>query len=107
MKQPIVTENKPRRKFDDAFKREAVALWLSSGKSAPQIAQELGIEQKHLYLWKKTHAPVPPASAADLRDELAALRRENAILRQQRDILKKTLGILSEPPQTATNGSTR
>ena len=32
---------------------------------------------------------------------------ENEQLRQQRDILKKTLGILSEAPNNATNGLTR
>jgi transposase-like protein len=41
-----------------------------------------------------------------MESELAALRRENALLRQQRDILKKTLGILSEPPNSVTSGST-
>jgi transposase len=107
MKQPVASQNKTRRKFDNTFKRDAVALWLSSGKSAPQIAQELGIEQKHLYLWKKTHAPLSADSKADLQEELAALRHENAHLRQRCDILKKTLGILSEPPQNATNGSKR
>ncbi len=107
MKQPVNPENKTRRKFDDVFKREAVALWLNSGKSAPPVAQELGIEQKHLYLWKKTHAPAPPAGASDLQSENGALRRENATLRQRCEILKKTLGILSETPSNVTNGLTR
>ena len=39
--------------------------------------------------------------------ELAVLRRENAALRQRCEILKKTLGILSEPPNNVSNGSTR
>lgn len=106
MKEVQVSEIKPRRKFDAAFKREAVALWLSSGKSARQIAAELGIPERHLYAWKKDHAPGTPASQGQREAELAALRRENALLRQQRDILKKTLGILSEPPSSATNRST-
>jgi hypothetical protein len=42
--QPI----KPRRKFDSAFKRDAVALWLSSSKSAREIGAELGITERHL-----------------------------------------------------------
>lgn len=37
----------------------------------------------------------------------AGLRREIDYLRQQRDILKKTLGILSEPPTSGSNGLTR
>jgi hypothetical protein len=44
---------------------------------------------------------------ADLQARLDAAERENRHLREQRDILKKTLGILSETPMSATNGSTR
>ena len=106
MKEVKVSEIKPRRKFDAGFKREAGALWLSSGKSAREVAVELGIPEKHLYVWKKAHAPASPISQSQMEGELAALRRENAHLRQQRDILKKTLGILSEPHSNATNGST-
>jgi transposase len=97
---------KPRRKFDRNFKQQAVALWLQSGKSAREIAAELGIGENLLYAWHQQYAPATPAQEADLASELQRLRRENAHLRQQRDILKKTLGIISEPPNSATNGST-
>jgi hypothetical protein len=50
---------------------------------------------------------VPGGSAEQLEVENTDLRRENDYLRQQRDILKKTLGILSEPPTSGFNGSTR
>ena len=103
-----VNDVKPRRKYEDAFKRQAVDLWVSSGKPARQIANELGIAKERLRRWKAERATAPPPpSEADLQTEVAELRRENALLRQQRDILKKTLGILSEPPNNATNGSTR
>ncbi len=103
---PTVQPKKPRRKFDPAFKRDAVALWLNSGKSAREIGAELGITERHLHSWHKQHAPPTPTQRSQMETELVALRRENAVLRQQRDILKKTLGILSEPPNSATNGST-
>ena len=103
---PPTVPPKPRRKFDASFKRDAVALWLSSGKSAREIGTELGITERHLHTWHKQHAPPTPTQRSQLETELVALRRENALLRQQRDILKKTLGILSEPPNSATNGST-
>jgi len=100
-----------RRKFDQTFKREAVHNWLSSGKSAEVVAQELGLHANRLYAWKKRFAPADaggkPGSVADLQARLDAAQRENRHLREQRDILKKTLGILSEPPTNATNGSTR
>ena len=97
---------KPRRKYDATFKREAVALWLSSGKSAREISAQLGISQNHLYGWKDEYGPATAATDAQRDEEIAALRQEVALLRQQRDILKKTLGIISEPPNSASNGST-
>ena len=101
---PPLEAIKPRRKYDRNFKREAVALWLNSGKSAGQIASELGIAENRLYAWRSEFAPATPAQEADLANEVQALRRENAALRQQRDILKKTLGILSEPPSNGISG---
>jgi transposase len=110
MKQPVIPQPKTRRKFDQNFKKEAVDLWLQSGKSAQTVAAELGIGPNRLYAWKDAltnpiSAPAPQLSAVELQAQLAALRRENEYLRQQRDILKKTLGILSEPPGSVTNGS--
>ena len=95
---------KKRRKYDPTFKREAVALWQKSGKSAEEIAAELGIRENQLYDWKASIGI--PGPQADLQAENARLRRENEFLRQQRDILKKTLGIISEPPSGGSNGST-
>lgn len=108
---------KTRRKFDETFKREAVQNWLSSGKSAEVIAQELGFHTERLYAWQKRFAPADaggraaagakPRSVADLESQLEAALRENRHLRERRDILKKTLGILSEPSPNAMLGSTR
>lgn len=103
-----------KKTFDQAFKEHAVNLWLGSGKSAREIAQELGIKPDRLYTWKQALDPVPRGEGGtaskrrrpeQLEAELARLQRENQYLRQQRDILKKTLGILSEDPNSATNGS--
>jgi len=105
------------KKFERAFKEHAVHLWLSSGKSAREVALELGINADRLYAWKddlglgsappggKGGAEPKPSRPEDLEAELVRLQRENNYLRQQRDILKKTLGILSEDPTSATNGS--
>ncbi len=108
---------KTRRIYDETFKRAAVQNWLSSGKSAEVIAQELGLLAERLYAWKKRFAPADaegraaagakPRSVADLESQLEAALRENRHLREQRDILKKTLGILSEPSPNAMPGSTR
>jgi len=107
MRETPVPTKKTRRKFDFNFKRDAVALWQNSGKPAQEIAQQLGIREGQLYDWKKAMAQPTTGGPGDLQAELVALRKENVLLRQQRDILKKTLGIISEPLKSATNGSTR
>lgn len=110
MKQTSVRE---RRKFDETFKREVVLNWLHSGKSAEVVGEELGITANLLYAWRKLvpaaaggrATAAKPGSVADLQGQLAASQRENRHLREQCQILKKTLGILSEPPTSAINGS--
>ena len=83
MKKSEQTPVKARRKFDKAFKREAINNWLASGKSAAGVAGELGIDAHHLYGWKADLA------TASLEAQLAAARRELARVSEQRDILKK------------------
>ncbi len=108
---------KARRQFNETFKREAVLNWMASGKSAAVVAAELGLSPGLLYEWKRGRAPADaggrasagarPGSPADLQSQLDAERRENRHLREQCTILKKTLGILSEPSPSATNGFRR
>ena len=92
-----------RRNFDEAFKRDAVALLLKGEKPIKQLAQELGVSHWNLRDWKKRYGPPAPLRGSEvLAAELRALRRENERLRAQRDILKKTLGILVEPGANAS-----
>ena len=116
MSKPVIQSKQTRRKFDKAFKCQAVELWLNSGKAATEVAAELGIHAQRLSAWRKRFAPPPPGgkggggakrSAEQLEAENTGLRRENDYLRQQRDILIKTLGILSEPPTSGFSGLTR
>jgi len=103
-----------KKMYDKAFKEHAVNLWLASGKSAQEVANELGIKRDRLYIWKEALQAVPHGGKGgtapnrrtrqQLERELTQLQRENQWLRQQRDILKKTLGILSEPLSNDTNG---
>ena len=94
-----MSEKKHGRRYDAQFKEQAVKLLLSSGKSLHCVAQELGISDGALKLWKHTHLH-NGGSAAELELENQRLRRELERVTQQRDILKKSLGILSEdPPQ--------
>jgi transposase len=105
------TENsKPSKykRYDEAFKRSAVELWLQGGQSVEAIAGELGISTQSLKQWKKQLATLPATglgqrSVMQLEEENRRLRRELRHLAQQRDILKKTLGILSIPNASGLN----
>ena len=44
-----------RRTYTKEFKREAVALLLSSGRSVTEVAKELGSERVNLFRWKREH----------------------------------------------------
>lgn len=100
------------RRYDEAFKQEAVRLWQSSGRAAEHTARELGISVFELYKWKRTGAAPraagalrPSASKEELQAENARLVRELARVTEQRDILKKAAGILAEPSPSGMPGS--
>jgi transposase len=80
-----------RRVFTDEFKREAVRLIETSGRTVSQIAEDLGIGLSTLTRWKRIYQDAGPSSEAhmDLSQELVRLRKENSILRQEREILKR------------------
>jgi transposase len=102
-----------KRRFTDEFKREAVALWETSGRPQTEIAAELSIVPTMLRRWqrKQQESSAPPASSAakppvsamaspaDQASEIARLRRELDRAWMERDILKKTVGIFAEMPR--------
>ena len=79
------------RKVTPEFRREAVRLALTSGRTRREVADDLGVGLSSLTRW------IGPGRAegsgeeadSDLRAELKRLRRGNAVLKQERDILKK------------------
>ena len=79
---------KPRRKYDDAYKQQALQL-LRQGQSVPSVAQALGVSEGLLYRWK--HALRPAA----MEQELEQLRQKLRQVETERDILKKALSIFS------------
>ena len=93
------------KRYDEAFKRQAVENWIRSGQSGTQIARELGLSYPSLKEWKRRYVGEATPARADLEAENRALKAELIRVREQRDILKKTLGILSEPLKNATNAS--
>lgn len=73
------------------FRREAVRLALTSGRTRREIAEDLGIGLSTLTRWlsQERDASEPGETTVDLHAELKRLRRENVVLKQERDILKK------------------
>ena len=82
---------KQRREFTAEFKREAVGLLASSGRTIRQIAGDLVLGLSTLNRWKRALRDAEPVTTPhpDMTKELVRLRKENEILRQERDLLKK------------------
>jgi transposase-like protein len=96
----------PRRKFDEDYKRQAVELTLQAGRTVKSVAKELGIQDWSLYEWRKLYAPrpgepgSPPQSLDEAQKEISRLRAEVFRMREREIVLKKSLGILSEAPES-------
>ena len=76
--------------YSQEFKREAVQLLRTSGRSIPQLADELGCSPQSLRNWSRQ---------IDV-DELRRLRRENRILAEEREILKKAAAFFASESKT-------
>jgi transposase-like protein len=117
-KQPSNNGGAKRRRYDEEFKREVVALILQGGRSINVLARELGISHWNLRDWKARYgtgaaaAGLPARSAVQARGggaspvamaaEMVDLRRELEAVRRQRDILKKALAIVGQENLSAT-----
>ena len=82
-------------RYDVEFKQEAVRLLLTSGKTASQLARELGVSSWSLGRWKQEYLKSSGAlevegqmrSAVEVEGENRQLRRELEAMRRQRDLL--------------------
>ena len=92
-------------RFSKEFKQEAVRLLLTSGKTAKQLGQELGVTGVSLANWREEairNGDHPEQARLEsvrvhysvLKLENERLRKELEVLRQERELLKKSLGIL-------------
>jgi transposase len=94
---------RPRRKFSDEFKRDAVDLVLTTGRPIAEVADELGIYDSSLGNWVRRRQEQQQAGrgvSPDERARLKELEAENAKLRVERDLLKRTVAFwVKESPQ--------
>jgi transposase len=94
-----------RRKYDRAFKLEAVKLVTERGTPLAEAARNLGIHENLLRKWKQQYiedtADAFPGKGRlkPQDDELRRLRKKLADVQEERDILKKALAIFSKEPK--------
>jgi transposase len=93
-----------RKRYSSEFKAQAVEM-LNTGRSVPEVAEELGIGNSILYRWALAATPTQLLGAAQRAEgemseaeELRRLRKQNARLLMENDILKKAAVILGSPP---------
>jgi transposase len=80
-----------RRKYDEAFKAEALRL-ASESRSTQAAARQLGISPKLLYRWQKAQLVAEVGSEEVARDpEVRALRTRLKRAEQELDMLEKAL----------------
>ncbi|MDQ6733773.1 MAG: transposase [Nitrospirota bacterium] len=92
--------SRARRVFSTEFKQEAVELVRRNGRSANQVATELGVNQTTLSRWKReAEATSLTGQGMPAAEELTQLRRENERLRMERDILKKAAAFFARESQ--------
>lgn len=95
-----------KKRYSEEFKREAIGLQETSGKSISTVEKELGLSHNLLRQWKKryqvneTTDELERSEVEQLRAELRQAKRELEIVRQERDILKKTIHIFSKDVRT-------
>ena len=88
----------PRRKFDQAFKAEALRM-LDEGQSAVQVAKSLNVSDQLLHTWKHAHKKQTQKQVG-INDLLAENERLKAQLKRaevEREILKKSIAIFTQP----------
>ena len=85
------------RQQNDEFRKEAVRIALTSGRSRQQVADDLGIGKSTLGKWivAQRDSAKEPERDQGLEKENERLRRENRILREEREVLIRATRIFA------------
>ena len=94
-----------KRSFDKQFRTDAVNLLFRSGRSAQDVAAELGVGRSNLSRWKINQLKALDGEApsggpmgmkpSEMEKEIQRLRKELSYVTEQREILKKAVSIFS------------
>jgi transposase len=95
---------RPRRRFDDEFREQAVRLVLDEGQSIGAASRDLDLTESSLRKWvERARADrgkgKPNVLTSAERDELGRLRKEVRELRTEREILKKAAAFFAKHQQ--------
>ena len=99
-----MSEKKKYRTYTEEFKREALELLKSSGKSSMQLERDLGITGGMLLRWRDRYqvvasenqkARLEPSDLEAAKREIHRLQRELTEAAEEREILKKVVNIFS------------
>jgi transposase len=90
-----------RRTFTPEFKRDAVRLVVTEGKTVSEMARNLGIARSLLQRWVEQQADQdgdgnPREARGAASDETKALRKKLRDVTEERDILKKALAYFAD-----------
>jgi transposase len=103
---------KRRKRYPEEYKRQIVAIYETSDRSAASLEREYEISRGSIWRWARQYGTEPELSGEEnpVRREVRSaeterirkLERENEILRQERDILKKAIAIFSQAKPTVS-----
>lgn len=89
-----------RQKYTPEFRKEAVKVFLSSGKAIAVMARDIGVHEGTLANWVNQYRRTHPVEDSPLemseRVELKELRSEVRELRMEREFLKKAAAFFAK-----------
>ena len=93
------------KRFDKAFKIQAIKMVTEEGQKASEVARSLGIHANVLYNWKRKYAKDGDKAFVGKGNltEMTVLRRKLRDAEIEIEILKKAVGIFSKKTENDSN----
>lgn len=101
-----MTRKKKAQSYPESFRREAVRLADEPGRTATDVAKELGIHPGQIYNWRTQFAKISSKQfrtsegvdyTKEEKAEIRRLKKRIAELEQEKDFLKKATAYFANP----------